>query len=155
MRETKRDSAEERRRFCRLYLETMDVNAAAKRCGIADGCAMLERESVRREVQRQREAGGDVRREDVVRRLCALAFAPEADAIRLAWLENPAQAADGLNLSSVAEFKRSSTGGVEIKFIDRVKALEALERILGGGEDAEAPLAFLRALEEAGEEREP
>ena len=54
----------------------------------------------------------------------------------------------------MAEFKRGANGTVEIKFVDRVKALGALYEMLGGGDENEAA-EFLQALEQAGEEREP
>ena len=43
---------------------------------------------------------------------------------------------------------------MEIKFVDRVKALGTLYEMLGGGDENEAA-EFLQALEQAGEEREP
>ena len=75
---------------------------------IADmaGYAALESKTVQRTLQRMRAVGGDVRREDVIRRLCALAFAPVNDAIRLAYLDDPGEAAVArLDLSPVAEFR--------------------------------------------------
>ena len=150
------DGGTKKRAFCRAFLETMDPSAAAKRCGITDGYAMLESKTVQRTLQKMRALGGDVRREDVVRRLCELAFAPANDAIRLAYLDAPGEEAVGqLNLSSVAEFKRNSAGSVEVKLIDRVKALSTLYDLLGGADDGEAAAEFLRALEGAEEESGP
>jgi hypothetical protein len=42
---------------------------------------------------------------------------------------------------------------VEVKFVDRVKALSALYDMLGGG-DADEAAEFLQALEQAGEEKD-
>lgn len=53
--------------------------------------------------------------------------------------------------AAVAEFKRNGNGTVEVKFVDRVKALSALYDMLGGG-DADEAAEFLQALEQAGEE---
>ena len=39
-----------------------------------------------------------------------------------------------MDLSAVAEFKRNGNGTVEVKFVDRVKALSALYDMLGGGD---------------------
>ena len=55
----------------------------------------------------------------------------------------------------MSEFRRNSAGSVEIKFVDRVKALQALYELLGGGMDSEEADAFFRALEEAGAGGEP
>lgn len=147
------ENSAKRRAFCRAYLETMDPAAAAERCGIGDGYAALESKTTQRMLQRMRALGGDVRREDVVRKLCALAFAPVNDAIRLAYLDEPGEAAvERLDLSPVAEFRRNSAGSIEVKFIDRVKALGTLYDLIGGTDDGEAAADFLRALEAAEEE---
>lgn len=143
------DIGAKKRAFCRAYLETMDPAVAAGRSGIADGYAALESKTVQRTLQRMRAVGGDVRREDVIRRLCALAFAPVNDAIRLAYLDDPGEAAVArLDLSPVAEFRRNSAGSVEVRFVDRIKALDTLYGLLGGADGDEAA-DFLRALETA------
>ena len=59
--------------------------------------------------------------------------------------------AEGLDLSAVAEVRVTDKGGVEVKFVDRVRALEALCGLLGGdtGSGAEE---LLQALSAAGDE---
>ena len=75
--------------------------------------------------------------------------------VELTYLSEPtAQLIRKMDLSAVAEFKRNGNGTVEVKFVDRVKALSALYDMLGGG-DADEAAEFLQALEQAGEEREP
>ena len=94
----------------------------------------------------------EIGREDVIRALGALAFGRVNRGVELAYLETATpQRIRRMDLSAVAEFKRNSNGTVEVKFIDRVKALSALDEMLGsgGGDETEA---FFRALEEAGEE---
>jgi len=151
MREKEKQALERRRAFCRAYLRTMNEQAAARECGETDGPGMLARGTVRRELEQLRESRADVRREDVIRRLTELAFAPANDAVRLAYLGEPTEeTVRMLNLSAVAEFKRNSAGSVELKLIDRVKALDALYRLLDGG--SEGSEALLRALEEDDEE---
>lgn len=152
--EEKRQSerAVKRRAFCRAYLETMDPDAAAARCGIEDGDAVLERPITKRELDAMRALRGDVRREDVIRRLAQLAFAPANDAVRLAFLDEPCEdAVRRLDLTAVAECRRNSAGSVELKLIDRVKALTALWEILGTGGENAAAEAFFRALAAPGE----
>ncbi len=51
------------------------------------------------------------------------------------------------NLFNISEIKRPKGGGMEIKFFDRIKALEKL-RDSENGVSAQ-PLAFYRALEES------
>ena len=97
----------------------------------------------------------EVRREDVIEALKEIAFGRVNCGVELAYLEDPtAERIRKMDLSTVAEFKRGANGAVEIKFVDRVKALGALYEMLGGGDENEAA-EFLQALEQAGEEREP
>lgn len=141
--------------FARGYLRTMDASRAARSVGEKDGEALLERGTVRECVERMRRVGGDVRREDVIRRLAELAFGRANDAVKLACMGGEADELmiEGLELSAVAEFKRNSAGAVEVKLIDRVKALEALHGILSGG-DGSAAAALLQALTAPGEEEQ-
>ena len=74
--------------------------------------------------------------------------------VSVAYLEDPtAERIRKMDLSTVAEFKRGANGAVEIKFVDRVKALGTLYEMLGGGDENEAA-EFLQALEQAGEEKD-
>ena len=92
---------------------------------------------------------GQIRREDVTRRLAELAFGRPNDCVRLA-LEEVADL-EKLDLSLLSEIKRSEKGMVEIKLIDRLRALEQLAQSTGAEKtDAEE---FLRALQTAAEEK--
>ena len=51
-----------------------------------------------------------------------------------------------LDLFNVSEIKRPKGGGLEIKFFDRLKALEHLEQLCTGG-DEDSALPFYKALE--------
>lgn len=146
-----REKKEQRRAFCRAYLETLDEQAAAERSGAADGAEMLKSSAVREEISRMRALRGDVQREDVVRKLWEIATAPVGDVIRLMLREPTEEAIEGLNLAAVAEFKRGANGGAEVKLVDRAKVLGTLGSLIGGGE-REDPEALIRALEAAGEE---
>ena len=50
-----------------------------------------------------------------------------------------------LDLFNVSDIKRPKGGGIEIKFFDRLRALEKLAS-LGGGENSES--SFIKALSE-------
>ena len=126
-------------RFCRAYLRTMDPERAAREAGCRDGYAQLAAERTQRRLEQMREAAvGQLRREDALRRLAQLAFGQANDGVELA-------------LSAVAEVRVTDKGGVEVKFVDRVRALEALCGLLGGdtGRGAEE---LLQALSAAGDE---
>ena len=75
-----------------------------------------------------------------------LAFGGIEDAVRLLFSEDPKpEDLEGLDLYNVAEIRRPRGGGMEIKFFDRIKALECLERL-----EAETGQPSLFAALEAG-----
>lgn len=137
-----------KRDFCAAYLRTMDPEQAAEAAGREDGFATLALKSVRRRLEKMRgAAAGELRREDALRRLAQLAFGRANDAARLALAPREVDPG-GLDLSAVAELKVTDKGGVEVKLVDRVRALETLcalleERSGGGAEE------LYRALEDA------
>lgn len=106
----------------------------------------MERTSADKDL-RQRIRSGKIRREDVTRRLAELAFGKANDCVRLALEDDPKL--DKLDLSLLSEVRRNDKGTVEIKLIDRLKALEQLAAVAetdsGDMED------FLRAMQGGGE----
>ena len=137
-------------RFCRAYLRTMDPERAAREAGCRDGFAQLAAVRTRERLERMRESAmGQLRREDALRRLAQLAFGQANDGVELA-LRGREASAEGLDLSAVAEI-RVTDNGVEVKLVDRVRALETLCGLLGGDTGAGAEELF-RALSAAGDE---
>lgn len=125
----------------------MDPERAAEETGRRDGFALLERKATQERLDRMRAgAAGQIRREDAVRRLAQLAFGRANDAVRLALRPGEADP-ETLDLSAVAEFKVTDKG-VEVKLVDRVRALETLCSLLESGEGGGAE-ELCRALEEA------
>ncbi len=91
---------------------------------------------------------GRVTKSDVTRRLAELAFGKANDCVKL--LYDCQEQLDKLDLSLLSELKRSDKGAVEVKLVDRLKALELLAQ---AAEAENTDLAsFLQALqpEEAG-----
>ena len=102
----------------------------------------MERTSVEKELKK-RIRSGQVRRQDVTRRLAELAFGKANDCVRLALEDDPSL--DKLDLSLLSEVKRNDKGTVEIKLIDRLRALEQLAEF---AEEEKSELdAFLQALQ--------
>ena len=97
---------------------------------------------------KQRIRSGEIRRQDVTRRLAELAFGKANDCVKLALEENICL--DELDLSLLSEVKRNDKGTVEIKLIDRLRALEQLAQT--AGEERSDVDAFLQALQGGGEE---
>lgn len=86
-------------------------------------------------------------REEMLGEIRRLAESRVNDAVRLAFLSGEElEELDKLDLSAVAEFKRNSAGTVELKFIDRLAALQWLSE--RAGEDPKARRLF-EALEGA------
>lgn len=133
--------------FCRAFLRTMDPERAGTETSCGDGFALLGRQNVQERLEKLRgDLAGQIRREDALRRLAQLAFGDAGDAMRLALDPRCADPA-GLDLSAVAEFKVTEKG-VEIKLVDRVRALATLCELLesngsGGAEE------LYQALEDA------
>ena len=106
----------------------------------------MERKSVEKSLQK-RIRSGDIRRQDVTRRLAELAFGRANDCVKLALEDAPCL--DELDLSLLSEVKRNEKGTVEIKLIDRLRALEQLAQT--AGETGTELNNFLQALQ-GGEE---
>ena len=91
----------------------------------------------------KRIRSGTLTREDVARRLAELAFGRANDCVRLV-LEEDAKMGR-LDLSLLSEVKRSDKGAVEIRLIDRLRALEQLAQL--ASEDGSDLESFLQALQ--------
>ena len=135
----------EKRRFAAAYLRCFDAEAAAQTIGRSDGIRMLTTPAVQRELELQR-GQCDICRADIVRRLAQLAFGRANDCVKLVLQEAPE--VDALDLSLLSEVKRNDKGTVEVKLIDRIRALE---RLLEAGGDGEEAGAFFAAAAGDGE----
>ena len=97
---------------------------------------------------KKRIRSGQVSREDVVRRLAELAFGRANDCVKLVLEEGTSL--DKLDLSLLSEVKRNDKGTVEVRLIDRLRALEPLQLLASeNGSDVEE---FLMALQGEGKE---
>ena len=87
---------------------------------------------------------GEVRQQDVVRRLAELAFGKANDCVKLVLEETPAL--DKLDLSLLSEVKRNEKGTVEVKLVDRLQALRQLAEL--AREESAGMADFMKALQE-------
>ena len=92
---------------------------------------------------KKRIRSGKLKREDVARRLAELAFGKANDCVKLALEEGTVL--DKLDLSLLSEVKRNDKGTVEIRLVDRLKALEQLALL--AEEDGTDLEYFLQALQ--------
>lgn len=135
--------------FCAYYADGGDARGCAARAGFSvmpqrSAAKLLAREDIRAEITRlekEKRAVGSVERG-----LLRLAFGSVADAMKLMMSENSmtAEEIERLDLFNVSEIKRPKGGGLEIKFFDRIKALERLEKLGGGEENTQS--SFIKAL---------
>ncbi|MGM9590759.1 MAG: terminase small subunit [Faecousia sp.] len=91
----------------------------------------------------KRIRAGEVNRQDVTRRLAELAFGRANDCVRLVLEERPDL--NGLDLSLLSEVKRNEKGTVEIRLVDRLRALEQLALV--AREEKTELEAFLQAMQ--------
>lgn len=82
--------------------------------------------------------------------LSRLAFGDIQDSVRLLFEseENILSSLPTLDLFNISEIKRQKGGGMEIKFFDRIKALEKLREIIGSDEK-HTSASFYEALEKS------
>lgn len=133
----------EKRRFAAAYLRCFDAEAAAQTIGRSDGIRMLTTPAVQRELELQRSQC-DICRADIVRRLAQLAFGRANDCVKLVLQDAPE--VDALDLSLLSEVKRNDKGTVEVKLIDRIRALEQLMSL--GTQSTDCAEAFFAAAED-------
>ena len=97
---------------------------------------------------KNRIKAGTLTREDVARRLAELAFGDANDCVKLVLGENIS--VDGLDLSLLTELKRNEKGTLEVRLVDRLRALEQLAALAQNcGTDLES---FLQAMQGNGEQ---
>ena len=102
----------------------------------------MTRENGEKALQK-RIRSGKVSRQDVTRRLAELAFGRPNDCVRLVLEEAPDL--KELDLSLLSEVKRNEKGTVEIRLLDRLRALEQLA-LVAKEENGELE-AFLQAMQ--------
>lgn len=128
--------------FCTYYIHCRDPVEAAQKSGYSfpakRGYSLLERNDIAQYIQ-QLEEQRFYDRLEVEAGYRRLAFGCIGDAVSLLFKENLTEEDIArMNLFNVSEIKRPKGGGLEIKFFDRLKALDKLEsccRNSGDGAD--------------------
>lgn len=101
------------------------------------------RENKEQKELNSRIRSGTLTREDVARRLAELAFGRVNDCVKL--VLDDETAVDALDLSLLTELKRNDKGTVEVRLVDRLRALEQLAQ-LAQNQDTDLE-SFLQALQ--------
>lgn len=138
--------------FCSYYAGFGDARGCAARAGYCISPSvtaqkLLARADIRAEIERLEKERKSFSAQ-VEKGLSRLAFGSVADALRLMLCEETitAEEIEKLDLFNVSEIKRPKGGGLEIKFFDRLKALEKLASLGGGEENTQS--SFIKALSE-------
>ncbi|MBQ7580621.1 MAG: terminase small subunit [Clostridia bacterium] len=136
------------RLFCLYFSSMRNAREAACSAGyvmpFASGAALLQKESIKKEIERlsteknvSDEVGAGFRR---------LAFGSPADCIKLLFREEMTDdELEKLDLFNLSEIKKAKNGSIEIKFFDRIKAMEHLSACENAHESDEA-LPFYEAI---------
>lgn len=140
------------RLFCRGFAMTGDGVSAARMAGYTDPqdsyITLLAREDIAEEIRRTAKASRELMRSVAVSGLWRLAFGDISDAVSLCFERQEAYRRIGeLDLYNVAEIK-SHDKGIEIKFFDRIKALDKLCEILHSEGEGHSPTGLIEALAE-------
>lgn len=142
---------EKEKLFCAYYAEGGDARGCAARAGFSvmpqrSAAKLLAREDIRAEIEKNEKEKRTA--SSVERGLMRLAFGSVADALKLMLCEDSMSVDDieKLDLFNVSDIKRPKGGGLEIKFFDRIKALERLEKL--GSSEENTQSSFIKALSE-------
>lgn len=152
MRGYKELTAKEKR-FCAKYLDCGNAAEAAREAGIGSGAGaekLLGDSRITGEIKRLSQLRTELLEELAYTGYLRLAFGKISDAVRLVFGPQPSQEEiENMDLFSVAEIRRPKDGSVEIKFADRLKALEKLEQAIP--DKTEGQVSFYDALMRAAE----
>ncbi len=142
---------EKEKLFCAYYADGGDARGCAARAGYSvmpqrSAAKLLAREDIRAEIAKNEKEKRTAL--SVERGLMRLAFGSVADALKLMLCEESiaAEEIEKLDLFNVSDIKRPKGGGLEIKFFDRIKALERLEKL--GTSEENGQSSFIKALSE-------
>ena len=137
--------------FCRLMAVGGDPLTAARKAGIRHPeqkwQALVCREDIAAEIRKNAKALRAVYEDTAVCSLYRLSLGRPNDALRLLYHEDPTDGElDALDLTSVAEIKRTKDKSVEIKFFDRIKATDKLHEVMNSSGESNSAGGLLEAM---------
>ena len=138
--------------FCRWYVQLRNPRESALRSGFTilpeqRALNLLSKDSIRQKIaELENENSADSKL--ISAGLQRLAFGSVTDAVKLilSARDNTSPDIDSLDLFNVSEIKFTSGKGMEIKFFDRLKALEKLSD-LSCDDGNDGMLSFYQAIE--------
>ena len=122
--------------FCRLMTVYADPVRAAEEAGYKDPekslIQLMSKKEVADEIRRLSENIRSIYESTAICGLYRLAYGGVSDPLKLVYREDITDEEIGeLDLINVSEIKRTKDKAIEIKFFDRIKALDKLNEILG------------------------
>lgn len=138
--------------FCFYYSEKRNLRSAAANAGYLiypekTAMNLLERPEIRKEIE-MLSGKSRVSANEVAAGYRRLAFGSVADSLKVLFSEQLPndKTLEQLDMFNVSEIKMPKSGGIEIKYFDRLKALEKLQAMseLSGSEER---VPFFEALE--------
>lgn len=140
-----------------MFVSTGDTKVSAEEAGfgknsLSTGEKLLCREDITEEIERLERQRGRILSAVASAGYRKLAFGDISDAVALLYMDNPTKRElKEMDLYSVSEIKKPKDGSMEIKFFDRLKALEKLEsKSSGKGEVKSLFDAIGKSAEAAG-----
>ncbi len=108
---------------------------------------LLSRQDIQDEIHRL-DSISPLSCKEVISGYRQLAFSQATDAFRLLFKDEAPDESEleSMNLLNISEIKRPKNGGIEIKFFDRLKALEKLEE-MSTASDSDDALPFYDVIE--------
>ncbi|MBQ7965086.1 MAG: terminase small subunit [Ruminococcus sp.] len=126
--------------FCYYFVNTQSVELSAKKAGykknpFVAGQQLLLRDDIVAQIKdlvsKQKEVYSVIAECGYLR----LAFSSVCDAVSLLYMDNPdKKTLENMDLYLVSEIRKPRDGATEIKFFDRIKALEKLSQQKSGDE---------------------
>ena len=133
--------------FCRQYAVLKNAREAAARAGYmfpeSAGLKLLCRPQIAEKIEVFSEDLG--RQAQAIDGLRRIAFGSVTDAVKLIMSPDELKSIDELDLFMISEIKLPKSGGVELKFFDRIKALEALASV-SDGVSGNGAVPFINAI---------
>ena len=128
----KKEITSKEKLFCTYYSLGRNGREAAAKSGYIfpekTALRLLKRKEIRNyidELDKQRSSD----KKDIAQGYVRLAFGCVSDAIKLLYDDTEKETIEQMDLFNISEIKRKKGGDIEIKFFDRLKALEKLQQL--------------------------
>lgn len=140
--------------FCQYFSQSCSPRESAARAGYSfpekTALKLLEQDTIQRRIHSLFKQGArECLNEQAINGFKRLAFGSIADAVSLMFIDSEPspRALEEMDLFCVSEIKRPREGALEIKFFDRLEALERLSE-LSERNDTESSVPFYQAIEQ-------